>query len=166
MTSATLMLAVEVWSAMATWVAPGSAKDAERYMEIAEDIATVAQESPVFAGDDGRQTAIMMASIASLESFYRADVDEFAVRGDNGRSWGLMQVQPRRGEACDDRIACLRLGRDRIKESMGSCRRTADPLALYISGPRCLSTWGSRERWRRAASWLGTQPRPDEWRGL
>lgn len=153
-----LLIALEVLHAMIFWQPPLRQADADRYSDIASDIATVAAEEPIFVGRDGaRRTAILMASVASLESYYRADVDDFRVRGDHGRSWGLMQVQPRVGERCTDRVTCLRIGRERIRESMGYCRRTGDPLALYVSGPRCLSTWGSRERWRRAMAWLGIE---------
>lgn len=156
-----LPLALEVLAAMSSWLSPRD-MDVERYQSIAFDIASVAEEAPVFEGPDAaRKTAIMMASIASLESFYRGDVDDFRVKGDSGKALGLMQVQLRGGERCADRVECLRIGRERIRESMVSCARVRDPLALYISGPKCLSTWGSRERWRRAAVWLGlTVPVP------
>jgi hypothetical protein len=148
------ILACEIFLAMATWVAPRDG-DVARYWSIAQDIAEVAGESPVFEEPGGvRRTALLMASVASLESSYRADVDSFSVRGDGGKSWGLLQVQLRPGERCGGRVECLRVGAARVKESMGACRHTGDPMALFMSGPRCLTSWGTRERWARAKRWM------------
>lgn len=82
-------------SVMMVWVpAPESARD--RYEAYARDAAMVAMdpvEAPLFRGESGRvQTALLLLSIASLEGYYRDDVDRGEVRGDGGNSWCLMQV--------------------------------------------------------------------------
>jgi hypothetical protein len=69
-----------------------------RYELIANSVlATVAREKPVFSGKRGRiRTAALLLSISMFESSYRKDVDMNLGkqgRGDNGRSWCLMQVQ-------------------------------------------------------------------------
>ena len=90
---------VTTWlvGAMIAWVPPLHDADRVRYESIARDMVAVAyddQEAPLFAGADGRaKTALLMASIASFESQYRADVDDGRVTGDHGRSFCLMLVQ-------------------------------------------------------------------------
>src|SRR5262249_4293140 len=94
-------LSAYILSAMIAWmplkVHHREAEDEARarYQAIAQDIAAVAldeNEPPLFAGEDGRtQTALLVASIASFESHFRADVDAGKARGDNGISWCVMQ---------------------------------------------------------------------------
>lgn len=63
------------------------------YAQDAVDVAFDASEVPLFKGMDGRaKTATLLLSIASLEGYYRADVDNGITRGDSGNSWCLMQV--------------------------------------------------------------------------
>jgi len=148
-----------VVSAMVSWVPPRAADEA-RYVSIAEDIAAVAWEAPVFPTDDGvAKTALLMAAIASYESFYRADVDDFRVKGDHGRSLGLMQVQLRDGESCPDRLSCLRLGRERVRESLEACRSLPfnERLSVYTTG-RCISNPSSRWRVLRAMNFWKKEP--------
>lgn len=74
-----------------------------RYRSIASDLLTVVYdpvEKPLLARNDSvyarAKTALVLLAIASRESGFRRDVD-FGVgkyaRGDQGRSWCLMQVQ-------------------------------------------------------------------------
>lgn len=146
-------------SAMVTWVPPGSA-DTVRYEAIAEDIANVAAEAPVFPSTDGTaRTALLMAAIASYESTFRADIDGFKVKGDHGRSKGLMQVWLRPGEACDDRLACLRVGRERIRESLTACAALPfnERLGVYTMG-KCGANPASRYRIGRAMAFWKKSP--------
>lgn len=116
----------------------------------------------MFAGELGaRKTAILMASVISLESSCRADVASGVVRGDHGRAIGPMQVQLRpweRGQ-CDTRKDCLRVGRERLRESLFHCRgnKKDERLALYMSGSCRLGLRPARARWNRYASWRSAE---------
>jgi hypothetical protein len=146
-------------SAMVTWVPPRPT-DTVRYEAIAEDIANVAVEAPVFPSSDGAaRTALLMAAIASFESTYRADIDAFKVKGDHGKSVGLMQVWLRPGEACADRLECLRIGRERIRESFTACRALPFPerLGIYTMG-KCGTNAASRYRIGRAQAFWKKSP--------
>jgi hypothetical protein len=105
--------------AMLAWVPASTPEDVARYEGIAVDIADVAAEFPVYPGPDGAErTAILMAATASMESRFERDVDELRKRGDGGRARGLLQVHRLGDEApCFDRLSCLRVGRERIRES-------------------------------------------------
>lgn len=152
-------LAAWILSAMVTWVPP-RARDVPRYESIAEDLATVALEAPVFPSKEGpARTALLMAAIASYESNYRADIDAFSVKGDHGHSHGLMQVWLRPGEECGDRLSCLRIGRDRIKESLDACRAFpfAERLGVYTMG-KCGANPASRWRIGRAMGFWKKHP--------
>lgn len=152
------MFETHTLAALLAWCPPISSKDAAFLEGVAKDIAIVAEENPVFASEDGgRKTAILMASVVSLESSCRADVDSGAVKGDHGRAHGLMQVQlrPWERDLCDTRAGCLRIGRERLRESLHHCRGNAkdERLALYMSGSCRAGLRPARARWRRYASW-------------
>lgn len=74
-----------------------------RYENIATDIAQVAlnpSEPPLFAGDPDVarvKTALLVTSFASLESSFKASVDDGRERGDHGTAWCLMQIRPALG---------------------------------------------------------------------
>jgi hypothetical protein len=167
-------------TAMTTWVPAathpeGAEKAMARYESIARDIATVALDegqTPLFAGADGREkTALLLASIASFESFFRADVDEGRARGDNGGSYCLMQIQvgtkTAEGWTGKDLIAsrhkCLVAGLNRIRESFVMCRALPQPyrLAGYTCG-RCVQEPKAEQRMNRAIKWLAAHPLPQE----
>lgn len=155
-----MTLAIYIYMAMATWVAPAP-KDVPRYESMASDFAVVATEAPVMPGKDGAaRTALLMASIGSFESFFRADVDDFTKLGDGGHSKGILQVWLRRGEACTTRVECLRIGRERIRESLTAChgRPVADLLAEYASGRCDAGLKESRHRMNRATSYWKASP--------
>ena len=175
MTIATLM--TYLLQAMAAWVPPaqqpeGTDKAVARYQSIARDIATIAldeAQNPLFAGTDGREkTALLVASIASFESFYRADVDEGRSRGDHGGSFCLMQIQVGNGktpegwtgpELVATRSKCLMAGLNRIRESFSMCRTLPQAFRLsgYTSG-RCTQEPKAEARMNRATRWLASHP--------
>ena len=154
-------LAAVLLQAMLAWVPP-SEGDLDRYAAIAVDIVAVAEEYPVFSGAEGTlKTAFTLAAIGSYESLFRNDVDAFEARGDGGKAWGLLQVHLRSGETCDSRLACLRIGRERLRESFHDCRRLPeqDRLSKYTTG-RCMHNRESRVRMERAArGWRSSLPR-------
>lgn len=94
---------------MLSWMPPGrsyipAAKEtkeegSDRYAEIADSMISVVYdpaEKPLFGGKYGRaKTLALIASMSWFESGYRKDVD-FGLgslgRGDNGKSWCMMQV--------------------------------------------------------------------------
>jgi hypothetical protein len=175
----TSILASYLLSAMVAWMPPkvhhreGEAAALQRYEAIANDIAKVAldeTEQPLFAGEDGRtQTALLVASIASFESHFRADVDEGKARGDNGVSWCLMQVQVHGKtaegwtgpELVNDRTKCLKAGLHLIRESFSMCKHL--PLRHKLSGytvGTCGSDSASEWRIGRAVKWMKEHPTP------
>ncbi len=89
-------------AAMTTWVplhahAEPKEETAARYDAIAHDAITVAydeSEAPLFGGPNGRaETALLMLSVASLESSYQKSVDQGTRKGDHGRSFCMMQIR-------------------------------------------------------------------------
>jgi hypothetical protein len=141
-------LASWVLAAMMTWVPLRSDAELTRYDAIAHDFAAVAldaAEEPPFSGDLGRaKTALLMASIASFESGYRADVDDGRTTGDHGQSYCIMQVRvigkTREGYAgkdlIEDRKKCMRVALRFIRESFRWCQASAleDRLSGYTVG--------------------------------
>jgi hypothetical protein len=165
---------------MTTWVPPhehseGADAALKRYQVIANDIASVAldtNEKPVFAGNNGRvQTALLMAAIASYESFYRADIDDGRRTGDHGRSWCIMQVHVPKKTAegfsgrdlVADRQHCLVSALHLIQESYTICRaqRVPDRLSLYTVGA-CREEKKAEWRTLRAMSWFKDHPPPKD----
>jgi hypothetical protein len=146
-----------------------------RYESIARDVASVAfdeSESPLFEGEDGRtQTALLILSVASYESFYQKMVDEGLRRGDNGRSVCLMQVRVgegktregwRRADLVHDRTLCFRAGLHILHASFDMCRRfaLADRMSAYATGHCFSNAQISRSRLGRARTWWTTHPPP------
>jgi hypothetical protein len=145
----------------------------KRYEAIATDIARVALDDktvPLFAGEDGRpQTALLVASIASFESYFRADVDTGRARGDHGISWCIMQVQVHGKtaegwtgqELVDDRGKCITTGLNLIRESFTMCKHM--PLRHRLSGytaGTCGTDPASESRVGRAVKWMKDHPAP------
>jgi hypothetical protein len=73
----------------------------ERYQQIAESIATVSRQDPLFPGDQGpARTAALLVSVAYHESGFRRDIDLGLGRerngrtgeNDYGRSWCMVQM--------------------------------------------------------------------------
>lgn len=170
--------------AMTTFVPPQSDTDRARYESMAHDFAAVAldnAEEPAFEGDLGRaKTALLMASIASWESGYRADVDDGRTLGDHGQSFCIMQVRvigkTREGWAgmdlTSDRTKCLRVALRHIRESFHWCASSVqeDRLAGYTVGSCRQNEHFSRDRVGRAKWFWNKSPfdqptAPDPWPG-
>jgi hypothetical protein len=165
---------VTTWlvGAMMAWVPPTHDADRVRYESIARDLTAVAfdeSEAPAFTGEDGRaKTALLMASIASFESGYRADVDDGRTTGDHGRSYCLMQVQvvgkTSEGwtgqDLVTDRKKCFRAALKRIRISFDWCKDHAleDRLAGYTSGQCRDGEHLSRDRFYRARAYWSRTP--------
>ena len=165
---------VTTWlvGAMISWVPPRHDADRVRYESIARDLVTVVYddaEQPIFAGDAGRaKTVLLMASIASFESGYRADVDDGRTTGDHGRSFCLMQVQVfgRTSEGYTghdlvaDRKKCFRAALHRVRYSFEWCKSHAleDRLSGYTSGTCRDGEHLARDRFFRAKSYWSHTP--------
>ncbi len=160
-----------VLTAMVTWAPPRTDADLTRYTSIASDIETVAYdpaEEPIAPGPEGRaRTALLLASTAYDESFFRADVDAGEARGDGGKSVCVMQVwvegRTREGWTADelvaDRLKCLRAALHILHGSMAWCRALegGDRLGGYTHGKCVHPNTIGRARWARAFAW----PIPD-----
>lgn len=165
-------------AAMMSWAPPMRSGDESRYQEIARDAAEVAfdpEEEPLYPGPEGRaHTALLLLAIASLESRYELEVDDGRRRGDGGRAWCLMQVQPGQGieltdwtyryarggwigpDLVEDRKKCFRVGLHVARDSFRACRR--EKLSVYTSG-RCIEGQRhARHRLLRASSWMRAHP--------
>ena len=157
-----------VLSAMVAWAPPKTSDDLERYKSIASDIETVAYdpfETPIAPGHEGRaRTALLLASTAYDESFYRADVDDGTARGDGGRSVCIMQIWVGSGrtqegwDATDlvsDRLKCVRAALHIVRGSMAWCHGLSggDLLGGYTHGKCVCPNRIGRARWARAFRW-------------
>jgi hypothetical protein len=168
----TSALTAYLLAAMTTWMPPkeqpeGVEAALRHYEAIAADIAAVAldpEERPVFAGEGGRaKTALLLASIASLESGFRADVDDGRVRGDHGRSWCLLQVQVwsktkegwRGSDLTKDRQKCITAGLHLVQASYEACPSLPlpDRLSVYTVG-HCQKDPKAENRTLRAIRWM------------
>jgi hypothetical protein len=144
------------------------------YESIARDVASVVMddaEAPLFDGPDARaETALFMLSVASFESAYRVKVDEGDHRGDNGRSYCLMQIhvgdgKTREGwsgsELVTHRPLCFRAALHLLRASFNACRAfpLEDRLGAYATGHCFLGAKVSRSRLGRARTyWLAHPP--------
>lgn len=161
-------------AAMSAWIPPRGA-DVERYTDIASDVVAVAfdpDEEPAFQGERARErTALLMLSIASFESQFRADVDRGDVRGDHGTSWGLFQIHIGKGrskegwsgpELTADRKKGVRAGLRIARDSLKWCSKlpAEDRLSGYTKG-RCEKDSYSRARIGRAKYWWKSHPYED-----
>jgi hypothetical protein len=165
---------VTTWlvGAMISWVPPAHDADRVRYESIAQDLVSVvydSSEQPAFTGPDGRaKTALLMASIASFESGYRADVDDGRTTGDHGRSYCLMQIQVfgRTTEGWTghdlvaDRKKCFRAALQRIRYSFQWCKSHAieDRLSGYTTGLCRDREHLARDRFFRARAYWARSP--------
>lgn len=152
-------LVAYIYMAMATWVPP-SPGDTDRYETIARDIVDEASRNPLYDTDDGAaRTALLMASIAGYESFYRKDVDSGKVKGDNGQAHCLMQVHPRPGEDLSTHENCFRVALERMHESYSACRflKPEYRLSAYTRGT-CAEDKSAEWRYLRAVRWWKAHP--------
>lgn len=130
-----------------------------RYNEIATTIVEATMDpnrAPLFEGDDGRiKTALLMASIASSEGFFRKDIDTCTKGGDNGLAWGLWQTHANKKIVCSNRAAAINIALDMVKNSMTTCQGLPllDRMSVYTDGA-CHINWSrSRFKMHRAMSW-------------
>lgn len=158
------------WSPPNPWTG-----DAARYVGVAVDAVDVAfdpAEEPLLPGPRGRElTAAIILAVASAESNFELAVEDGRKRGDHGRAWCLMQVQPGQGivltedgtyryarggldgpALARDRAACFRAGLHVLRDSMRACARLPleDRLSVYTSGRCQVGEPRARLRMRRA----------------
>lgn len=142
----------------------------ERYNSIASDLVEVVfdeQVQPLFDGPNGRtHTAVLMLGIMKHESGFRKDVDKNIgprARGDNGRSWCMLQMnigkgrtqawnfvqhrEPKWGDLkeeirkgylgtqlIEDRKLCFSEGLNLITRSFKAGTKLEDKLRIFASG--------------------------------
>ena len=164
---------------MVAWNPPanhreGSAKALARYQDIASDIADVSldgAEAPVFDGTDGRvKTALLLTSIASMESGFRADIDAGQQRGGHGVAWCLMQVQVwghtdegwTGHDLVVDRNRCFTAALHLVQMSFQACKAlpVIERLSAYTIG-HCRHEPKAEWRTIRALRWLKKHPYVD-----
>jgi hypothetical protein len=144
-----------------------------RYHSIAEDMANVIETSePVFKSDNHKfKTAAVLSALALYESGFRKSVDNGEVRGDDGRSWCLMQINIGKGnvpvgtdemkkwkgkDLVEDRKKCFKVGLEMARRSINSC--AVNPLSVYGSGECLKKEPKSRKRWDAAMRILDRHP--------
>jgi hypothetical protein len=167
-------------AAMTTWVplyahAEPKEETQARYDAIAHDAIEVAydeSEAPLFPGPSGRaQTALLMLSVASLESSYRKSVDDGTRKGDHGRSFCLMQIRVGDGVTADgwsgadlvsDRTRCFRAGLHILRGSFNACHSLPlrDRMSAYATGRCSAAEAKSQLRIGRALDWWDTHTPP------
>jgi len=169
-------LAAWVLTAMIAWNPPSAHREGERaaterYTSIAHDVAAVAldaEEPALFEGPQGRpQTALLMASVASMESNFREDVDTGKVKGDHGKSWCILQIQVHGktveqwtgDDLVQDRKRCLRAGLHRMRDSFVACKQLPliERLSAYTTGT-CKNEPKAEFRIRRALGYWKAHP--------
>ena len=160
--TAYLFAAMTSWSPLSVhaYAEPAAVTEA-RYERIAEEVAaTVADEAPLFAGDDGRaKTALYALSIASYESGgFRADVLSCQTRGDGGRSYGLYQSSDR--TACASIHAATVIALRQIRQSWDACHDLPQEarLGAYTAGDCEAGARSSATRVRRAQRYWVAHP--------
>lgn len=167
-------------AAMTTWVplhahAEPKEETAARYDAIAHDAITVAydeSEAPLFGGPNGRaETALLMLSVASLESSYQKSVDQGTRKGDHGRSFCMMQIRVGDGVTSEgwsgfdlvtDRTKCFRAGLHTLRGSFGACHNLplADCMSAYATGHCMVGEERGRLRVTRALDYWDTHAVP------
>ena len=122
-----------------------------RYLAIAGDIATAAEESPA-PGLDATRTAVLLASVASYESSFAASVDACQRRGGTKSqpAFTLWQMAGRR-DLCASRLDAARAAVALIGESLSRCH--AEPLSFFTKGQCLPSDDAAHWRYLRARTW-------------
>lgn len=148
-----------------------------RYEAIAQDMSSVIEKSkPLFKGKDAElRTAALLTSIAFYESGFRKDVDDGRARGDNGRSWCLMQINIGNGhvivgdaemkswtgkDLVKDRKKCFAVGLETIRLSLNQCSSLsgAGVLSAYTTGKCIPNERSSANRWNFSQTILDKHP--------
>lgn len=143
-----------------------------RYGEIANDLLAAVYDpdvKPLFSGPLGRaRTISLMLGVMFWETGFRRDVD-FGLgkhaRGDNGRSWCLMQINIGSGKTASgftgedlvkNRRACFQEGLRVIRGSFSACRRLPleHRLSAYASGSCDKGRDKSRQRVHTGMQWF------------
>jgi len=116
----------------------------ERYHSIADTIAKASmEEPPLFKGKDAEvRTALVLASIASSESFFIANIDNCKISGDKGKAWGLWQTHAPKAKVCESREAAIKIAIDMVRTSFTQCAsyNLLDRLSIYTDG-ECHRDW-------------------------
>ena len=160
--TAYLFAAMTSWSPLSAHAyAEAPAVTEARYARIAEEVAaTVADEAPLFAGNDGRaKTALYVLAIASYESGgFRADVLSCQTRGDGGRSYGLYQSSDRM--ACESVHAATVIALRQVRQSWTVCHDAPQEarLGAYTAGNCEAGARSSATRVRRAQRYWTVHP--------
>lgn len=128
-------------------------------VSVADAIAAVSTEAPLFAGPEGaRRTAALLVVVAWRESSYRLDV-----LGDGGKAHGLYQLHELRGAKWEslrtDPLGQTRLARYWLHASMARCPE--HPLALYASG-KCMRVGVAESRLSEAKRVFAAVPWEEE----
>lgn len=125
---------------MTNWVPPADHDAIVRYTQIAADALSVSREEDWLHLTDA-ETAVLVLSVASLESRFSAAMDSGAKRGDNGQSVCLGGIRVLHNKALRNKIAgdrkeCFRYLIRRVRYSWTECERLpfADRLSKYITG--------------------------------
>lgn len=151
-------LAPYLLAAMLSWVDPTTQPEPAdvalwRYARLSETIADVVSREPSPLRDDAdhRKIGLLLASVASFESFFRADVARCAVMGDHDTSFGAFQLAGRRDLCADveaQTVEALRL----VEHSLHQCRALPieERLAEYTSGWCHRGRPAARLRYQRA----------------
>lgn len=143
-----------------------------RYGEIADNLLAAVYDpnvKPLFSGPLGRaRTISLMLGVMFWETGFRRDVDLGLgkhARGDNGRSWCLMQINIGSGktasghtgeELVKDRRICFQEGLRVIRGSFSACRRLPleHRLSAYASGSCDKGRDKSRQRVHTGMQWF------------
>lgn len=150
-----------VLTVMATWVPVSThhyyeptETTVKRYVAIATDIVEIVEADEGERIENVRMEALLLASIASYESFFHADVDR-CKRGLGG-AWSVFQIagggKRSKKRICMDRKEAVRVALEMVRESFRECERLPflDRLSFYTDG-RCNKNWErSRLRVKRA----------------
>lgn len=148
-----------------------------RYEQTANDMVDAIRSSkPLFTGDNAElQEAALLTSIAFFESGFRKDVDNGTVRGDNGGSWCLMQLNIGGGnvkvgteemkkwngkDLIKDRKKCFKAAIEVLRLSMKECSQYngSDVISLYTSGKCAPGEPLAKSRWNFAGSLVKKYP--------
>lgn len=162
-----IVLAWYVLNAMMSWVAESNhayyekpAVTDARYVNIALAIAEVAldpNQEPLFDNDEGRlQTALVLASIASHESKFVANVVNCRTSGDHGLAWGPWQTHSGKVRTCGDLKTAASIALGMARHSILVCKAQGYPLleqlSVYTNG-HCTRSSFSRARMGRGLAW-------------
>lgn len=140
-----------------------------RFESIGSDLEKVVESAaPIFPGDENRhRTASLMLAIAFYESGFIKSVDTGSRRGDQGRSYCIMQIQVGAGglsfgpkeirgwtglDLSSDRSKCLTAGLVALRMSVTTCGIGPDgqALNLYATGNCATGTTAAKHRWAMA----------------